>query len=360
MKQRAPAPEETCTIVPKKDPSQEALRELRAMERDEPSPEGVARLRTLIAHRSGYVVGRAAKLAGEWQAGGLIPELLAAFERFLQDPAKQDPGCAAKQAIIGALVALAHNDPEIFLRASRYVQREPGYVGDNPDAWKARPLRRVWEDIEPSRDDDTAATLRGMAGDGLLGCHYSEAYHVVAGLLMDKEARTRRVAMETLAGAPSEQSELLIRMALLAGEPEPDIFNLGLQGLMAINGERSLEFVAGFLDSPELPVAEGAALAIGEARLPESFPMLRRAWNSHRWTADRAALALPIALTRDDGACAFLMDVIRDGREQLAGAALKALSIYASQPERVAEIRAAVDARGSRELAQLFNQVFEA
>jgi hypothetical protein len=49
--------------MPKKDPSQDALRELRAMEADEPSPDGIARLKKFIAHRSNHVVGRAAKLA---------------------------------------------------------------------------------------------------------------------------------------------------------------------------------------------------------------------------------------------------------------------------------------------------------
>ena len=54
--------------MPKKDPSQDALRELRAMETDEPSPEGIARLKKFIDHRSNHVVGRAAKLAMLWNA----------------------------------------------------------------------------------------------------------------------------------------------------------------------------------------------------------------------------------------------------------------------------------------------------
>lgn len=344
--------------MPKKDPSQAALNDLRAMEQQERSEAGIARLQKLLGHRSNHVVGRAAKLAGGWRAEELIPELVAAFSRFLESPVKKDPGCAAKQPIIEALCALGHNDPEIFLCASRYVQREPGFLGDDPDRWKARPVRRVWEDLEPSRDDDTAATLRGMAGDGLLGCHYDDAYRVLANLLMDKEARTRRVAMESLAGVPSDQSDLLIRMALLAGEPEPDIFALGLQGLMAINGERSLGFVSRFLDSPDPPVAEGAALAIGEARLPESFRTLRSAWSARAWFETKHALLLPMALTRDDAAFDFLLGVIRDDGALLAEAAVIALSIYAGQSERVATIRAAVDARGSRELALVFREFF--
>lgn len=307
------------------------------MERDEPSPEGIARLRKLLGHRSNHVVGRAARLAGAWGAAEAIPELVGAFDRFLQLPVKTDPGCEAKQPVIEALFALGHSDPEIYLSGVRYRQPEPSF---------GPPI-------------DTAAGVRGASGHALLYTGYPDAWFALVALLNDPEPRTRRMAMESLGGSGSYHAELLLRMAVLAGDAEPDITALGLQALMLVEPERSLAFVRRYLDDRDPVVAEGAALAIGEARLPESFPVLRKAWNSQRWSADRAALALPIALTREDEACAFLMDVIRDERERLANAALKALSIYASQPDRVAEIRAAVDARGSRELAQTFNQVFE-
>jgi len=323
--------------MPKKDPSQAALAELRSMELEAPSEAGIARLRKLLAHRSNHVVGRAAKLAGEWRAESLVPALLAAFERFLEDPVKKDPGCAAKQPIIEALDALEHSDPEVYLLGVRHFQPEPSW----------------------GPPEDTAAGVRGASGHALLNCGYPDAYLEMASLIRDPEPRTRRMAMESLGGTGAYQAELLIRVAVLAGDSEPDIVSLGLQGLMQIAPERSLDFVRGFLRHSDPLLAEGAALAIGEARLPESFNILKAAWDAQGWRGPDSALLLPMALTRDDGALAFLLEIIRDERERVAAAAVKALSIYAGQSDRVADIRAAVDDRGSRELALVFNQVFE-
>jgi hypothetical protein len=346
--------------MPKKDPSQEALDEVRAMEHGESSDASIARLRKLLGHRSNHVVGRAAQLAGKWKAEDAIPELLAAFERFVASPVKLDPGCIAKQPIIEALCALNHNDPEIFLLAARHVQREPGFTDGDPDQWKPPIARRQWKEPEAlkSKEDDTAATLRGTAGDGLLGCGYTDTHFVLASLLFDAESRTRRIAMESLVGAAAYSSELLIRAALLAGEPEGDIFSMGIQGLMAINAERSLPFVREFLSNPDVSVAEEAALAIGEARLPESFPTLRAAWDLPTWSESRTLLLLPMALTRDDAALDFLMELIQEGQKYLAESAITVLGIYNGQPERVTVIQAAVDSRRSRELAQVFERVF--
>lgn len=324
--------------MPRKDPSQAALDELRAMEQDEPSETGIARLRKLLGHRSNHVVGRAARLAREWQAEGLIPELLAAFERFLQDPVKKDPGCAAKQPIIEALDTLEHSNPEVYLTGIRHVQHEPSW----------------------GPPEDTAAGVRGASGHALLNCGYPDAYLEMASLLRDPEARTRRMAMESLGGTGAYQAELLLRVAVLAGDDEPDIVALGLQGLMRIDGARSLPFVRRFLTDDDPLVTEGAALAIGEARLPESFSVLRAAWNASGLRGTQSALLLPMALTRDEEAFAFLLEMVRDERERLAAAAVKALSIYTGQPDRVSAIQAAVDGRGSRDLAQVFRDVFEA
>jgi hypothetical protein len=323
--------------MPKKDPSQESLRELRAMEAEDPSPEGIARLRTLIAHRSNHVVGRAAKLAMLWNADALSPDLAAAFPRFLEDPVKTDPGCAAKQPIIEALDALEHTDPTVYLIGVRYAQREPSF---------GPPI-------------DTAANLRGACGHALLNLRHADAWLEMAALLNDPEARTRRMAMESLGGSESGNAELLLRMAVLSGDEEPDVTALGLQALMRVEPERSLSFVRGYLSNYEPILAEGAALAIGEARLPESFSILRQTFDRPTRGMSQNDLLLPMALTRDEAALDFLLGIVRSDRAPLARAALKALSIYSSQPERVAAIRDAVDARGEREMALLFNDLYD-
>jgi hypothetical protein len=341
----------------KNDPAQRALNELWAMEDSERTEEGVASLRKLLAHRSNHVVGRAAALAQQWEVEELVPDLVEAFSRFMANPVKTDPTCAAKKPIIEALTALGHNDPEIYLQGVHHVQIEPMYEGDDARRWKPSLKRRVWEDFPRRGGDDTAADLRGISGDALLGCRYGDAYQEMATLLMDSDSRTRRIAMESLGGTASDRSELLIRMALLAGDPEIDIMSLGLQGLMAIAPERSLEFVAEFLDSGEPVIAEGAALAIGEARLPESFSTLRRAWDSHGGP-DEFALMLPMALTRDDEAVDFLIAVVEEKPTPHAAAAIEALAIYSGDEERAKRVAAAVDGRGGTPMKRAFVQHF--
>lgn len=323
--------------MPKKDPSQEALSELRAMERDDPSPEGISRLRALIGHRSNHVAGRAAKLASAWSIAEAIPELIAAFERFLESPGKSDPGCEAKQPIIEALFALEHSHPDIYLAGVRHRQPEPSF---------GPPI-------------DTAAGVRGASGHALLYTGYPDAWLAMTALLNDSEPRTRRMAMESLGGSASYHAELLLRMAVLAGDAEADITSLGLQALMQVEPTRSLPFVKAYLSDFDPVLAEGAALAIGESKLPESFPILRQTFERPSRGMSQNDLLLPMALTRDEAAIAFLLDIVRTDRAPIARAALKALAIYSAHPERVAAVRDAVDARGEREMALLFNDLYD-
>jgi len=340
--------------MPRKDASRDALHALRAMAEAGRSDAGVARLEKLLGSRSNYVVGRAARLAADWGVEALAPALIESFVRFTEDPVKSDPGCVAKQASIYALITLGHNDPDIFLRGARYRQIEPSYLGErgeDPNKWKPKNTRREWEDPEPARDCDTAATLRGMCGDGLLRCGYADAHLVVTGLLMDPEIQTRRVAMEALGATASYPSELLIRMALLAGDPEIDIMVLGIQGLMAIAPARSLEFVIDFLYSPDPAIAESAALSIGEARLPESFPVLKDAWEGYGGP-DKAALSLPIALTRDEAAIEFLLRAVETESVTCAAAAVEALAIFCGDAHWLARVTEVVGARAAPQVTE--------
>lgn len=323
--------------MPKKDPSQEALRELRAMEGDDPSPEGIAHLRKLLSHRSNHVVGRAAKLAAAWNATELTGELAAAFFRFLESPVKTDPGCAAKQPIVEALDALESLDPGVYLAGIRHFQPEPSF---------GPPI-------------DTAAGVRGACGHALLNMHHPDAWLEMAALLNDRESRTRRMAMESLGCSEAGEAELLLRMAVLSGDEEPDITALGLQSLMRVDAQRSLPFVKRFMSFMEPTVAEGAALAIGEARLPESFSVLQDAYAHPARMLSQNALLLPMALTREDGAFDFLIQVVRTERRPLALSALNALTVFMVDPFRVKAIEAAVKERGEPETRTRLEQLLE-
>jgi hypothetical protein len=307
------------------------------MEADDPSPEGIARLRKLIGQRSNHVVGRAARLAAGWNAVELTEELFTAFQRFLVAPVKSDPGCAAKQPIVEALDTLECTDPAIYLAGVRHFQPEPSF---------GPPI-------------DTAAGLRGACGHALLNMHHPDAWFEMTALLNDPEARTRRMAMESLGCSEAGQAELLLRMAVLSGDDEPDVTALGLQSLMRVDARRSLPFVQGFMASGEPSVAEGAALAIGEARLPESFSVLQRAYDHPARMLPQNALLLPMALTREEQAFDFLLQVVRAERRPLALSALNALTVFMVDPLRVEAIEAAVKERGEPETRARLEQLLE-
>lgn len=336
--------------MPKKDPSQQALDEIRALEGEEPSEAGMARLKKLLAHRSNHVVGRAARLADTWKAERLVPELLAAFDRFMESPVKSDPTCAAKKPIIETLIALGHREPEIYLRGAHHIQMEPVYGGS----------------------EDTAATLRGLSGEGLLGCRYADLYNEMTTLLMDANPRTRRIAVESLGHTETPQAEMLLRMVVLADrleseaflrrklrpdEEDADIIALAMHGLMSIAPERSLPFVAGFLVAPKPVVMEGAALAIGEARLPESFATLRTAMTRPNGP-DLYELALPMALTRDDEAFDFLLSAIPSEPTTVAAIIVEALAIYGNDPQRSERVGHAVQIHGGESVRRAFAEHF--
>ncbi len=238
----------------------------------------------------------------------------------------------------------------------RYIQREPVYGGG---VAYFGPRSGDWREPEPRGSQDTAAGVRGASGHALLNMGYPDAYLEMASLVRDRDPRTRRMVMESLGATGSYQAELLLRVAVLASDDEPDVVALALQALMKLAPERSLPFVRSCLHTYNEVIAEGAALAIGEAHLPESFPTLRTAFASPMLQSPKSTLLLPMALTRDEAALAFLLGIVRNDRAPLARAALKALSIYRSQPERVTAVRDAVDGRGEREMALLFNDLFE-
>ncbi len=98
------------------------LRELRK----EPGAVGaVEELRRALGDRSNLVVAEAASLVGEAKIAELAPELAAAFERFMAEPAESDKLCRAKIAIAEALDKIEYQRPQVFLRGIRHVQKEP-------------------------------------------------------------------------------------------------------------------------------------------------------------------------------------------------------------------------------------------
>ena len=66
------------------------------------SPEGRAEAAKCLASKMNLVAAKAARIAGEWQAAELTPELLTAFDRFMIKPETTDKRCALRISILAA------------------------------------------------------------------------------------------------------------------------------------------------------------------------------------------------------------------------------------------------------------------
>ena len=86
-------------------------------------------LRTALKDRSGFLVSKAAAVAGARNLTMLAPDLVGAFDRLLADPHKSDPQCWGKNAIAKALKDIGHDDPDVFLRGIGHIQLEPVWGG---------------------------------------------------------------------------------------------------------------------------------------------------------------------------------------------------------------------------------------
>ena len=138
-----------------------------------PPEECVAPLRKALQHRNNFVVSKAADLARTLGLPQLIPDLLTAFNRFFDDPVKNDPQCWAKNAISRALADLEHQEAASYLRGLHFIQHEPVWGGSS----------------------DTAATLRATCALALVQCRSlteAELLRHFVDLLADKEKNCSR------------------------------------------------------------------------------------------------------------------------------------------------------------------------
>ncbi len=145
------------------------LADLSALRSDPMSEQTLAALRRALGSKVNHVAGRAAEIAGEFQLFELVPDLVQAFDRFMNNPTKTDPGCAAKTAIVDALYRMEAYQPDVYLQGIGHVQMEP--------VWGGR--------------EDTAAKLRGLSALGLVRINYPNVMLQLAQLLADSEADAR-------------------------------------------------------------------------------------------------------------------------------------------------------------------------
>lgn len=313
--------------------AEECLDALSRLRENPEAPEARAELGRYLADKSNLVAAKAAKLVGEFEIQDLEPQLVAAFKRFLKNPAVTDKGCSAKTEVVRALEALGAAEAEVFLAGIRHVQMEGSF---------GPPV-------------DTAAGLRAASAMGLVHMNYPHAVLEVVNLLVDREDDARIGAVRALAAAGHPATVPLLRFKVLAGDASADVIAQSFFALLEVALETSLPFVAGYLDSSNAAIVEAAAIALGESRRPEAIVALKTKWQGADETL-RRALLMGMAVAREDGAFEFLFSVIETAVEKIAAEAVTALAVY-RHDER---IRSRVEALVRERKGTLLKRVVEA
>ena len=98
---------------------------------------------------------------------------------------------------------------------------------------------------------------------------YADIFFVIVRLLNDEYAVLRKTAVDALGTMPSTESELLLRMKIYSGNSDSEVTGLCFSALINISPQRSLQFVADYLDDSDGDIAFLAALALGESHTQE-------------------------------------------------------------------------------------------
>lgn len=294
-------------------------------------------LRNALTHRNNFIVSKAARLVADAELTALLPDILAAFDRFFIDAAKSDPKCWAKEALAKALVKFGHRSKDTYLRGMRHHQMEASW---------GPPV-------------DTAGALRGTCTHALVDCPgISDADLLTALLepLTDDDKTVRMEAARAIGNVGGTSAALLLRLrAMLAkSEPEPEVLGAVYSALLSLEGTAAIQLVAAALEAGDDTAGE-AAFALADLRTAEALAVLiaRMRAGADAWFG--GVLLSAIALTRLPEALDFLIAIIASD-EREAPAAIEAIARTAPNADLRARVEQAVEQADSMRLRQAFRQ----
>jgi HEAT repeat protein len=300
-----------------------------------PDPAQVEQLRKALTHRNNFLVSKAAKLVAAAELTALLPDVLAAYDRFFIDAEKSDPKCWAKEALSKALVKLEHRSKDAYLRGLRHHQLEASW---------GPPV-------------DSAGSLRATCAHALVGCpgiSDAELLTVLLEPLTDSDKAVRMEAARAIAQVGGVSAALILRLRALLGKDEPEVLGAVYSALLSLEGEKAIALVVGYLEDGDDLAAE-AAFALADMRTPEALAALTDRLRASADTWFASVLLSAIALTRLPQAFDYLIAIVaRDARE--ASAAIEAIGRSAPSAELHARVKQAVQKAGSPRLEQAMRQ----
>lgn len=318
--------------MPRATATEEAYERLGLMAERPLTEADVVELRELFRRGPAILVERAARAVAVHHRADFVAAMSAAFPRFLKDPIKSDKGCRAKTAIVRALNELECTERDVFHAGRTHIQKEPSF---------GPPV-------------DMADHLRAECLNGLYRCGEPDIFLYVVDGLADTEPVPCRAAIKILGALGGDTAEALLRLKILQGDERGEVMAEAFGAILAAAPQRSLPFVAGYMNKGSSELAEDAALAIGNSRHRDAFPTLLHAWEESIDPPFKLRLLVPMALSRSEAAFDFLLDVVRDEHADYAAAALTGLELYGKEAATMAAIRAAVSARGDSGMTRDF------
>jgi hypothetical protein len=280
-----------------------ALEALRTL----PPQEAEPAVRKALQNRNNFLVAKAARLAAELGLKSLVPDLAAAFPRFMPEggePAETDPQCWAKNDLAKALAAFEFQEHALFLAGMRHHQFEATWGGRT----------------------DTAGALRGTCALALVQCREVNSLRLLGWfteLFADSDLTVQVNAARAVEQVGSDAAMLLLKLRAELASGAPELLGACYSGVLHLERPSAIPWAAKFLAAGDDASAE-AAIAIAETRTPEAFELLKsrftraahsikpaRADEPDPWFAD--TLLSAIALTRQDAAVDFLIGLIQSG-----------------------------------------------
>jgi HEAT repeat protein len=316
------------------------LAQLEALSGHVPDGDGIERVRRALGSENNYLVAKAAAIVADQSVAGLLPDVLAAFDRFFIDPVKSDPQCWAKNALAKALVRLECRDATVYLRGLRHTQEEPVWGGHS----------------------DTAGGLRGTCTHALVACDEipdTALLNILLEPLLDQDKTVRSEAARAIGQVGGVSAALLLKLRVLLRKEEPEVLGACFSALLSMEQNDRLgaiSLVADFLDDGEEAAAE-AAFALAETHEPAALSALidRRRKGAELWFG--SVLDQAIVLSRLPEGMDFLLGVVeKDARN--AGSALEAISRVHSSPEVRARVAQSVARARSERVLLAFQQYF--
>jgi hypothetical protein len=277
-----------------------------------------------LRDKVGIVAAAAATIVAEHDLRGLERELEATFERFLDDPAKTDPGCRAKLAAAEALRRLDVRSPDVYLRGIALKQLEASW---------GPPL-------------DTAAPLRVCCAAALLETRHPMAMIEVGPLLADAEPNARAGVAAVMGGVGGEACEALLRLKIRTGDREPEVVGACLEALLQASFERAFPFVLAEMKNASDDVIRLGLLALGETREERALPVLRQ-YAEGPWEKEvRATALIAASISRLPAANDYLLSLVEGAQERRALDAISALGSQRVDSALMDRLGALAAARG--------------